>query len=346
MVKEQLEIKRELTGLENDLNHKLTFEDFNKEGNDVIHGKSEVGPNEFLKTLRDYTESAAKESNIGPGKRFATKADALAHIDMGREFANKFREKAIETGRLETPTYTLNMNIPVDMIPEVVKFWYDNAKLAGKTINSVFRDVNLWKDTGWWIGKDGKWRYELGNNDFMFRPNVVGFLKTAERGSPTSIFLRDVIDAPKLFEAFPELSRLKVKVDTSLNHAGMYQPSKNRIVISRWNKTDFYHELQHAVNWTADSKFKGTNIAYEKFKLVEGIIKDITDKNSLEVLLRNDFKGQLDVLMEADTWLQSEAAISKIAFESDYNMSRKVKNTLLDLNYESGKKYKFDPGEN
>ncbi len=120
VVGEELAILRELRSINNNVNKKITFEDLNREANDIMKGVSKTTPEDFLKTLRSFTENIAEE-DIGPGKRFETTADAMEHADMGREFASRFRREMIKRGKMEESGVELYSGFPIHLAKDIVK---------------------------------------------------------------------------------------------------------------------------------------------------------------------------------------------------------------------------------
>ncbi len=102
-------------------------------------------------------------------------------------------------------------------------------------------------ETGWWLGKDGKWRYEIADNEMRFERD--GLYKNPQT-------LEDYIEHDKLFEAYPHLRNIRVEfVDTISGKRGVsgrYIGSENRILLKNGRtdeetKKTLIHEIQHAV---------------------------------------------------------------------------------------------------
>lgn len=102
-------------------------------------------------------------------------------------------------------------------------------------------------ETEWWQGKDGKWRYEISDNEMRFERD--GLYKNPET-------LEDYIEHDKLFEAYPHLRNIRVKfervIDGDSHTNGQYDPVNNEITLKsgRSNedtKKTLVHEIQHAV---------------------------------------------------------------------------------------------------
>ena len=103
------------------------------------------------------------------------------------------------------------------------------------------------RETGWWLGKDGKWRYEISDKDIDFDRN--GFVK-----NPTTV--GDYVKHDKLFKAYPQLRDIRVefvnRVGNSDSAKGAYAVEKKTILIKKSvveteAKEIILHELQHAI---------------------------------------------------------------------------------------------------
>lgn len=153
----------------------------------------------------------------------------------------------------------------------------------------------IYRETGWFRGTDGQWRYELDDSGMRYYPNadaqfrrdhpeyerMMGLndklldgsisveefseLQDLDRtwGQETNrlagrlrngtVPLRDVIDHPILFEAYPELQDIRVRYD-DLNRGeyGNYNQETNTITLANGLSREdaeetILHELQHAM---------------------------------------------------------------------------------------------------
>lgn len=125
------------------------------------------------------------------------------------------------------------------------------------------------RKTGWWLGKDGKWRYEISDRDMDFDRN--GFAK-----NPKTV--GDYVKHDKLFKAYPQLKDVRVafvdKVGDSVTAKGRYAHQKTTIEIRRSLDADeakkvMLHELQHAIQRiegfkSGSSKKTGAMLAFNE----------------------------------------------------------------------------------
>ena len=144
------------------------------------------------------------------------------------------------------------------------------------------------KDTGWYKGKDNKWRFYIPDNEM----EIVGAI-----GKNDSVQLGNYIEHHKLFAAYPELKNVNVRF-SNLNHTknGKYSPDNNEIVLNNKLKGDtekikdtLVHEIQHAIQNIEGFAVGGNrnvgfayalNMAYDKAKNSSefGKLKDKKEK--------------------------------------------------------------------
>ena len=141
---------------------------------------------------------------------------------------------------------------------------YDSAQLmemAGKSREEIF------DETGWFRGHDGKWRFEISDKDakLIEPPSRVGQKDAAGR---TITFenmparrsaqkkLSDVLNHLKLFEQYPDLADLPVKWDANSKSAYYVPYHEARLGAKEYISLDpddpdllsrILHEVQHAV---------------------------------------------------------------------------------------------------
>ncbi len=101
--------------------------------------------------------------------------------------------------------------------------------------------------TGWWLGKDGKWRYEIDDSALSFDRN--GYTDNA-------VYLADYARHDKLFAAYPWLRGVKLKVADVVaendNLNGLYNHHDDTIYLKdgrtdKQMKSTLLHELQHVI---------------------------------------------------------------------------------------------------
>lgn len=73
----------------------------------------------------------------------------------------------------------------------------------------------IWRQTGWWRGKDGQWRVEIPDIKIRSAKEIKATIK--QNGN--SIQLEEIVDAPELFKAYPDLRETEIYLDPKDNSA-------------------------------------------------------------------------------------------------------------------------------
>ena len=139
---------------------------------------------------------------------------------------------------------------------EEVSTRFDNLSVA-RRMEEAKKDAKTIKmATGWERGSDGKWRYETGDAKIKDTIELDGktFKRYDEDMLWTSGKFGDVVDAPELFKAYPELRDVRIETDAVLNDMpsnGEYNPRTNTITIHsddlKYQNSILNHEIQHAI---------------------------------------------------------------------------------------------------
>lgn len=129
------------------------------------------------------------------------------------------------------------------------------------------------KETGWFVGMDGKWRFEINDRDMEFSAD--GTLRTQRSDGIKT--LADYISHEKLFAAYPDLADVPVYfTDMKNGNFGFYSPGMDEIALNRELLSDreellgtLMHEIQHAIQ--KREKFTpGASKAYWNRRMEEG----------------------------------------------------------------------------
>lgn len=133
----------------------------------------------------------------------------------------------------------------------------DNLSVARK-MEEEKKDAQAIKvATGWERGADGKWRYEMP--DVKIKDTIdVGGGHIVKRYEDDMLWnggkLSDVIDAPELFKAYPQLKDVRIDTDAIMNDMpsnGEYNSKTNTITIHadelKYMNSILNHEIQHAI---------------------------------------------------------------------------------------------------
>jgi len=265
------------------------------EVNRWLNGEEPATP---IEKLRDgLSNAAAKAENVA--SRFETRKafeSWKATVSEAARWARESDRKIVK----RTGGTQLNMMIPVDQIPDMVKDILKTIKIGmtyvkgidNVPVNNLYRNKGIFDKTGFWLGKDGKWRYEIDDNDTRYNLpktdrelyDATGFVS-----SP----LTSVVNNPKLYEAIPELKDVFIRHSKDLDTAGVYHPDTKTIDIKRLgDKDSVLHEIQHAVNDIMKSRFRGSNVQEQEmlgriqlFKQLRDTVKDPEIKKELTDLI-------------------------------------------------------------
>lgn len=125
------------------------------------------------------------------------------------------------------------------------------------------------KATGWHEGMDGKWRFEINDSRMQLRAD--------EADIPNYTTLGELVDAPELFEAYPDMADLSVTFHTLEDgQNGGYSRKFDSIELSRDLKNrpeallnSLIHEAQHAIQ-NREGFASGANPAYWNRRMENG----------------------------------------------------------------------------
>ena len=140
---------------------------------------------------------------------------------------------------------------------EEVSTRLDNLAVAREMEEAKKEAKAIKMATGWERGADGKWRYEIPDAKIKDTIDVGGgnIVKRFEEDILwTDGKLEDAVDAPKLFEAYPQLKNIKIHTDAVMNYMpsnGYYNPQTKTITIHaadlKYLNSILNHEIQHAI---------------------------------------------------------------------------------------------------
>lgn len=141
--------------------------------------------------------------------------------------------------------------------------------------NGVSMDT-IRKRTGWWLGKDGKWRYEISDEEMRFNPG--GYVDNPQT-------VGDYVKHDRLFAAYPWIADIPVHIVDVVTGGspatnGKFSPDGKFIELKKGLTSEkakyvLSHELQHAIQ-QAEGFVRGTspktgmfyavNLAYDLVK--------------------------------------------------------------------------------
>ena len=183
--------------------------------------------------LNDLVTYDDKGDVIPPSKRFNSRKSDIRFMFAGEKGAAEADKADEQTIRMD------NLDVAKQM---------DEAKKDAKAIKLA---------TGWEKGVDGKWRYEMP--DAKIKDTIdVGGGNIVKRFDEDMLWtdgkLEDAVDAPKLFEAYPQLKNIKIHTDAVMNDMpsnGEYNPQTKTITIHadelKYLNSILNHEIQHVI---------------------------------------------------------------------------------------------------
>lgn len=202
----------------------------------------------------------------------AARADSLrSKFDRGEDFeawrdtvkaAASWARGADRLTNKRTGVTNLNMMIPINEAPKIVKDLLKNIKGAAQ---DIYRNKEVFDKTGFWLAKDGKWRYEIDDSKMKVD---AAFL---ERNQGKSLNLSGIVSDSGLFEAVPKLKDTKVEYTKVDYEPSTYEERTNTVHLTNTDKSNTIHEIQHAINEKMKSRFTGANPVDSS---MEGYLKD------------------------------------------------------------------------
>ena len=120
---------------------------------------------------------------------------------------------------------------------------------ARRDLHNSKAEDSVRKDTGWFIGIDGKWRFEIDDSKagFIGKDRLE---KLASESADGYVPLSDVLNHPTLFENYPQLAAVRVGID---NGKGANYRSAEKIITlgigvdDAQIKSNLLHEIQHVI---------------------------------------------------------------------------------------------------
>lgn len=131
----------------------------------------------------------------------------------------------------------------------------DNLNVAKKMEAENKTAKEIFFATGWEIGIDNKWRYDLNEGDVKIN-----------KTSGKNIAFEEVIDYPEFIKAYPDAKKIKISFTQDDSYHGAYYRGLNKIDLNidlspEELKSTLLHEIQHWVQ-NKEGFLSGTNPAY------------------------------------------------------------------------------------
>ncbi len=181
---------------------------------------------------------------------------------------------------------------------------------AKSRIESGENREDVRKDTGWFKGADGKWRYEIDDSQASFKIPFSEIEESSLFGDKVKYKLSDILSHPQLFEAYPILNDFSfTKQKGFMDFGGLqgfFTPAESLVNITPYAQdplSTLLHEVQHAI------------------QTIEVFAKGGNEKSALEAVSQERLKGIAEglhnsFLSEAEK-LRAEYEISKKVISDD-----------------------------
>lgn len=241
-------------------------------------GNSDAQERAFLTQAKNYYQSALQETQSSftadMQQRAATQAqnmDALQQQMANGEISDEDAEVAFND--MYDPEIDMQQGL------DRLQHSYAGANANGANLESL-REAqemqqagadmeSIRKATGWHEGMDGKWRFEINDSGMQLRTDAANI--------PNYTTLGELVDAPELFEAYPDMVDLSVTFHTLEDgQNGGYSRKFDSIELSRDLKNrpeallnSLIHEVQHAIQ-NREGFASGANPAYWNRRMENG----------------------------------------------------------------------------
>ena len=120
--------------------------------------------------------------------------------------------------------------------------------------------TNIWNQTGWFQGAEGKWRFEIPDNTAQIAPKAAQIFNDAPVNTRLTAPAAGILDHPELFSKYPHLGRIKTTLDKTSAPpgypaaVGFYNsPATGEEMAAAMNQSlppalsTLIHEFQHGV---------------------------------------------------------------------------------------------------
>ena len=241
-------------------------------------GNSDAQERAFLTKAKNYYQSALQETQSSFTADMQQRAAAQAqNMDtLQRQMANgEISEEDAEAAFNDMYDPEIDMQQGLGGLQHS----YAGANANGANLESL-REAqemqqagadmeSIRKATGWHEGMDGKWRFEINDSRMQLRADAADI--------PNYTTLGELVDAPELFEAYPDMADLSVTFHTLEDgQNGGYSRKFDSIELSRDLKNrpeallnSLIHEAQHAIQ-NREGFASGANPAYWNRRMENG----------------------------------------------------------------------------
>ena len=241
-------------------------------------GNSDAQERAFLTKAKNYYQSALQETQSSFTADMQQRAAAQAqNMDtLQQQMANgEISEEDAEAAFNDMYDPEIDMQQGLGRLQHS----YAGANANGANLESL-REAqemqqagadmeSIRKATGWHEGMDGKWRFEINDSRMQLRTDAADI--------PNYTTLGELVSAPELFEAYPDMADLSVTFHTLEDgQNGGYSRKFDSIELSRDLKNrpeallnSLIHEVQHAIQ-NREGFASGANPAYWNRRMENG----------------------------------------------------------------------------
>lgn len=185
---------------------------------------------------------------------FARHADIVADIiskKTGKKYTalDYMRERyGLIVGNGHVPEYTQSSVPFMQLVGQRAAVAnLDDLKRAREMHSRDADEQEIWRETGWLLGRDNKWRFEI--------PDDLDKITFTALEKDETCSLGEVYDNPKLYEAYPVLKDMRVRLSSDLpddtsgrfNLDGITLNQKKLKDSPKQVKETLVHEIQHAI---------------------------------------------------------------------------------------------------
>ena len=126
----------------------------------------------------------------------------------------------------------------------------------------------IFRETGWYTGADGKWRFEIDDSGMEYNP------RREEDGAVPGQTLADFLKHDELFQSYPQLRKTRLEfADLGRGINGQYNTETDTITLSNELRDapegTLIHEIQHAIQ-KAEGFASGANTKFWERQLKSG----------------------------------------------------------------------------
>lgn len=158
---------------------------------------------------------------------------------------------------------------------------------AMKLVNDGASEADVWKQTGWFKGDDGKWRFEVDDSKIKYKPIPKQKVEYEGREFEQNYAnLSEIIDHPELFAKYPELKEMLVSINDIGGKGGSYNAGVNMIALNKGNLSQLEDEAVEVIRTQIrdldknpiDKNYAKLNAKFIKEGLSTDEIMDIANK--------------------------------------------------------------------